>query len=646
MPSLLRSVSPLSAAAPLLAAAILIEGAAAGGDVAAAKSPPKQPGAIAAMLADKPAAFGRPITDRPAWKKLAQLASYRRVVPRAEKLLKETIPDQPDDLYLDFSRTGNRTRWQKVAGRRRGRIGHLTLAECLENKGRFLPALEKIIAAICEERTWVYPAHDRSLANFKGKTVDIDLSSSRVAWKMATADYLLGDKLGAKTRKLIRENLRRRIFDPYLAMLAGRRRKNWWMTRTNNWNAVCLAGVTGSALALIEPRRQRAAFIEAARKYSRYFLRGFTADGYCSEGVGYWGYGYGHYVMLAEMIHQATGGRVDMMDPKEARVPATYPARIEIINGVYPAFADCNVRAQPSPAIMHFLSRRYGWGGDPARDADMAEPSSGLFEAMMYSFPNSATKAPPARKAAPGPGIRTWFDKAGVLICRPAAGSKCRMGVALKGGHNAEHHNHSDVGSYVVVVGRRAVLLDPGSEVYTARTFSSRRYDSKVLNSFGHPVPRVAGRLQVNGSAARGKVLTTEFTDKADTLVLDISFAYKVAGLKKLERTFVYSREGAGRLTVRDDVAFSTAKEFETALITMGRWKRLGPKSLVVRDGDEAVRVDIEADGGGFEIHAEVIKEDVRAPSLPTRLGIKLKKPVTKAAITMTITPVAHLPKE
>ncbi len=630
---------PPIAAILLLAAVILIHGRPAGGEVTAAKPPQKVAGAIAAMLGEKPAGFGRPITDRAAWKKLARLKSYREVIPDAEALLKEPIPDQPDDLFLDFSRTGNRTRWQSVAARRRKRIGGFTLAECLENKGRFLPALEKIIAVLCEERTWVYPAHDRSLANFKGTTVGIDLSSSRVAWNMATADYLLGDKLSDKTRKLIRENVHRRIFEPYLAMVAGKRRRNWWMTGTNNWNAVCLAGVTGSALALIESREQRAVFIEAGRKYSQYFLKGFTPDGYCSEGVGYWGYGFGHYVMLAEMVHQATGGRVDMMEPKEVRMPATYPVRIEIINGVYPAFADCGVGSHPRREVMHFLSRRYQWGADPARDVDMAEPSSALPTAMMYSFPNSATKAPPAKKAAPPLGIRTWFDTGGVLICRPAPGSKGRMGVALKGGHNAEHHNHSDVGSYVVVVGRRPVLVDPGAEVYTSRTFSGRRYDSKVLNSLGHPVPRVAGRLQVNGRGARGKVLKTEFTDKTDTLVLDIRSAYKVAELKKLERTFVYSREGAGSLTVTDEVAFSSAKEFETALITLGRWKKLGPKSVVVRDGNDAVRVDIEAEGADFEIRAEEIKEDVRTPSLPTRLGIKLTKPVTKATITMTITP-------
>ena len=72
--------------------------------------------AVAALLAEKPAGFGRPITDRSAWEQLAKHKSYRGLIPRAEKLLTEPIPDQPDDLYLDFSRTGNRTRWQKVCG--------------------------------------------------------------------------------------------------------------------------------------------------------------------------------------------------------------------------------------------------------------------------------------------------------------------------------------------------------------------------------------------------------------------------------------------------------------------------------------------------------------------------------------------------
>lgn len=599
---------------------------------------------IADMLPAKPRGFGRPIADRAAWERLAKARSYKGVIRRAEALLKQPIPESPDDLYLDFSRTGNRTRWQRVAGLRRGGIAYLTLGECLENSGRFLPALEAAIAALCAEKTWVYPAHDRSLANFKGTRIDIDLGSSHVASNLATARWLLGDKLSAKTRRLIRTELRRRIFAPYLDMVAGKRKKNWWMLTTNNWNTVCLANVAGAALAIVESRQERAKFIESAVEHSRNFLRGFTPDGYCSEGVGYWNYGFGHYILLAEAIVQATDGGVDLFERKEGRAPAIYGERIEIIHGIYPAFADCSVRARPSRQVVHFVSRRYGLGAGAAGDALLVSPGGGLLAAMMYSFPNSATKAPPGEKKQAGPGLRDWFDKAGVLIARPKPGSACRMAAALKGGHNAEHHNHNDVGSYVLVVGKRPVLLDPGGEVYTARTFSRRRYESKVLNSFGHPVPRVAGKLQSSGRRAAAKVLRTEFTDARDTLVLDIKPAYAVKELRRLQRTFVYSRQGAGSLTVTDEVEFASPQAFETALITLGQWKKLAPRSLAITDADEAVRVDIEATGD-VEIAAEEIHEDTHTKTPPTRIAIRFTQPVAKATITMKITPIKRPPK-
>jgi len=257
---------------------------------------------IAAQLSGKPAGFGMPIGNRSVWKKLSENDSFKKIISEAEKLLEQDIPEQPDDLYLDFSRTGNRTRWQRVSGRRRSRVRTFVLAECLENKGRFVPAFEEIVRVLCSERTWVMPAHDRQLTNFHGKIVDIDLGSSALAWSLGTADYLLADKLSPETHRLIRDNLDRRIFQPYRDMVSGKRKKNWWMTGTNNWNAVCLAGVTGSALAVIDSRETRALFIAAAEDYSKNFLKGFTDDGYCSEGLGYWNYGFGYYIMLSELI--------------------------------------------------------------------------------------------------------------------------------------------------------------------------------------------------------------------------------------------------------------------------------------------------------------------------------------------------------
>ncbi|MEW6356469.1 MAG: heparinase II/III family protein [Planctomycetota bacterium] len=593
---------------------------------------------IAPMLAERPAAFGRPITDRAAWDALAKHAGYKGVIRSAEGFLTAPIPDLSDEQFLDFSRTGNRTRWQTISSRRQSRLAPLVLAECVENKGRFLKPIEEIIRVLCSERTWVYPAHDRNLTNFYGKSIDIDLRSASLAHDLATANFLLGDKLSAEVRQLIRDNLMRRVLNPYRDMVNGKRQINWWMKTTSNWNAVCLAGVTGAALATLESREGRAFFIAAAEEYSRNFLSGFPPDGYCTEGLGYWNYGFGHYVILSEAICQATSGGVDPMARPEVQEPAKFGARIEIMNGVYPAFADCGVNARPSADIMWFVSRRFRLGLRRWEEYDPVSPG-GLYGSMMYSFPNSASKTPPAEAPQVDIGQRSWFNDAGILICRPGDRAACRMGVALKGGHNAEHHNHNDVGSYVVVVGQQAVLLDPGSEVYTGRTFSKDRYVSNVLNSYGHAVPLVAGAMQRTGRDACAKVIKTDFTDEADTFVIDIASAYPVPELKKLERTFIYSRKDAGSLTVTDTVEFAGPKDFATAIITLGRWKETEPGRLLIYDTEEAVRVDIKIEGAEYAIKAEEIKEDVHTPTLPTRIGINLTKPVTTATVTLTIRP-------
>jgi hypothetical protein len=601
---------------------------------------------ITTLLPEKPTGFGSPASDRDIWQKMARNDSFKKIIPRAEELMQEPIPDLPDDLFLDFSRTGNRTRFQKVSSIRRSRIPTLALAECLENQGRFIPAFEKIVKALCTERTWILPAHDRDLTNFNRKAIDIDLASSALAWSLATADFLLADKLSPEIRRIIYNNIDKRIFEPYQDMVTGKRDKNWWMTGTNNWNAVCLAGVTGAALAIIDQPEKRAFYIAAAEHYSKNFLEGFTDDGYCSEGLGYWNYGYGYYIMLSELIHQATNGKIDLLENKKARKAATFGTNIEIINDVYPAFADCSIRTKPSSKLMYFISRRLGLGLRSFEQIDPVSSSGSLYQSMMYSFPNSAYQAPLTQDSASGPGIRSWFDKAGILISRLAPNSSSNLAVALKGGHNNEHHNHNDVGSFVVVLGDKPLLLDPGSEVYTARTFSSRRYESNVLNSFGHPVPVVAGKLQQTGSRARARIINQNFTDNTDTLVMDISSAYNVPQLRKLKRKFVYSRIAKGSLTVIDEVTFSRPCNFSTALITFDSCtvrhpaeKQSSSGSLIIHDSKKALHVDIDITGSDFEIKSETINEDVRAPKKPIRIGINLTEPIKHAIVSMTITP-------
>ena len=160
---------------------------------------------------------------------------------------------------------------------------------------------------------------------------------------------------------------------------------------------------------------------------------------------------------------------------------------------------------------------------------------------------------------------------------------------------------------------------------------------ARCSNSFGHPVPLVAGRLQRPGADARGRVLKTQFTDTSDTLSLDIASAYSIPELKRLERTFVYSRGGEGTLEVRDEVVFTKPQKFGTALITFGEWQRIGQDKLLIQDGDAAVQVQLTAGGGELEIVSEEIHEDLAAKRVPTRIGINFKEPVTQGSITVTL---------
>lgn len=594
--------------------------------------------AIAALLPARPAAPGHPRADRAAWDAVATLPAAKGIVRDAEKLLDKPLPELTDEVWLDFSKTGNRTRGQEVIHARHGRLARLVLAECVENRGRFLPAIAETIRGICGEKTWVYPAHDRGLDNFKGKVVQIDLNSSAVSWELAIACAWLGDALDLEVRDLVARELERRTFEPFERHARTGAPKLFWTTVDHNWNAVCHAGVVGAALAAIDSRDRRAWFVATAELRLATFRRGFTPDGYCSEGVGYWNYGFGRYAMLAETLLEATGGRLDLMADPAVKAIALYGRRIEILPGVIPAFADCSPTHRPDPRIMGYCSRRLGlgWKAEERALAATAGTRRELPAFALFGFP--AGSPPPDGDDPPLPQ-RDFFPDAGILVCRPAAGADRPFAVALKGGHNDEHHNHNDVGSYVVALGSATPLLDPGAEVYTAATFGPKRYDSPVLGSLGHPVPLVAGRQQRTGREAAGRIVRKSFTDAEDSITFDLKSCYDVKTLARLERTFTFRRTDPVGLVVVDEVEFKEPERFGTALVTLSPKVRFNDKAVLVGEKAAGVRVDVAAEGAEFRIRPAKLRADLIAKQEAIRVGIDLAEPARKAVITLTIRP-------
>ncbi|MFH1730307.1 MAG: hypothetical protein ABIF82_01485 [Planctomycetota bacterium] len=87
---------------------------------------------------------------------------------------------------------------------------------------------------------------------------------------------------------------------------------------------------------------------------------------------------------------------------------------------------------------------------------------------------------------------------------------------------------------------------------------------------------------------------------------------------------------------------FGTPQTFETALVALGTWEKLGHRSLKITDAGQSVRVDFTATGGTLAVEAEQIKEGLGIDEVPTRIALRFKKPVTEASVAVTITPVSR----
>ncbi|MEZ0296480.1 MAG: heparinase II/III family protein [Candidatus Methylacidiphilales bacterium] len=603
---------------------------------------------IAGWLETSPRTFMPPASQRSVWDSLP--LDRATILEDAEEAAASVLPELTDEMYLDFMKSGRREAFCIPFNERFIRMARLALGEAVEYRGRFLPELIRTLEAILEEKSWVYTMHDGPYgyhAFYGTPYVDLGVAmrSSAIAAALGWLEVPLGKALCAR----IRSEIRRRVVDPYLAYVydgVGKRDWWWWVTAKTNWNSVCHGGIMYATLVAVDEPLVRARVAAAVVRHSELYLQGFTPDGYISEGLGYWNYGFGHFTLMAESLLRATKGRVDVYDLDRDKVAAvaSYPLRIEIDSSAYPAFSDCALNVVPEAWILHSLTKRVELPSQtlPTVAVTVAQGLSFTDIHLSLLTQTESAKVVAAAEAADeteaSDRLRSYFETAGVVVFRPRTSGE-GLAVAAKGGHNDEMHNHNDVGAYTIVSQGKLIVVDPGAELYTRRTFTERRYESLVLNSYGHPVPVIDGKLQSTGPAAAAETVKAAFTDTVDEFQIDIADAYPVDGLQKAMRTFIYDRTGATSFTVRDELTASRPVSFSTALVTLGSFEQLEPNRVAVIYEGVRVVADIDTNGLLYDIQEEDLKEDLIGGGQARRYGISLKDPVTKAGITIRFTP-------
>lgn len=446
----------------------------------------------------------------------------RELYTEYERLKDAPVPQLTREDFDEYARTGRRVGYERKYFARRTMLRDFALMTLL-GRGEAVGRLEKIITAVCAERTWTLPAHASEDENA------VDLFAAETAQSLTEIVSLTRGKLKTDVAEQAISEVKRRVLTPYLT----RREPYNWENARSNWCAVCGGCVGMTALYLIEDADDAREAVSGLESVFESYAESFSDDGACLEGLYYWGYGMTYLTAFLELYRERAGADFPVNTEKLAKM-AAFAGKCAVKDGITVSFSDDFERGRIYSGLSSSLTERFG---APPVPSEYLAPFSGddcgrwcraVRDIAWYS-------------ASEGGETET------VSVMNGAQWAVMRgntLSLAFKGGTNGEPHNHNDIGSFTVVKNGDVILCDLGAGEYTREYFSDDRYGVFCCSSFGHSVPIVDGAPQLAGVEYAAK----DFKINGTTVSADISGAYGIRALKKCVRTLTLNKNNI-RLT-------------------------------------------------------------------------------------------------
>jgi hypothetical protein len=513
-------------------------------------------GSLPSLL--RPASQSLPVAhagDRNVWAldTGADPVALRDILHRAEADLAAPWPVPLASAAARVHRDGNRDEWEAATFARQRRLSRASIAAAITLHDRWIDEVADGIILLCEQSSWCWPAHDdtmRSQGSILATVTDpfVDLGAGEVAGQLAWIDQLLGTQLDARypgLRERIRHEVRTRVLEPFVL------RRDWhWIGLAgdvHNWNPWIHGNILVAALRLMDMPEQaeaRAHVVALVIEGLDRYVSSLPADGAIDEGYAYWWNGACRALEALDILAFATGGALDAIPHISAlRETVAFPHRMHLGGSWYLNLADGQARP-PRDQPWHALHRAALSVGDTAARAHAAShrapgtPAANETEGLGRLLRGITDPVWLAATAATSPlPSDVWLPSTQVLVARGAAGSSTGLTLAIKGGHNAEHHNHNDVGSVIVASNGVPVIVDAGRPTYTLATFSDDRYSIWTMQSSWHNVPEIRGVAQVAGASFHASDVGVDVAGRTSTMSLELGTAYSVPGLVSWRRT-------------------------------------------------------------------------------------------------------------
>lgn len=333
--------------------------------------------------------------------------------------------------------------------------------------------------------------------------------------EMTTAVALGYDWLYDQLDEPTRQTLRRAIIDKGLKPGL----TNSFVRAENNWNEVCLCGMSLGALAVaeVEPDLARQT-LQRTRDFNHNGLKVYAPDGVYPEGAMYWGYGTTFEAILLDALHSALGTDWGLSQSPGFLKSTEALFQMQGPTGAFFNFSDGVERPGLEGATFwfaHFLNRpelarierdhlqkisASTKPSDPLTEEDRTLPLAALW------WPQTATQTKPLPLNWYGCGLNP------VAAFRSAWNDPNAMFLALKSGKASNSHGHMDAGSFVFESDGVRWASDLGMQNYLSleskgvdlwnNKQDSQRWRVFRLGPFTHNTLTINGQLhQVNGDA-------------------------------------------------------------------------------------------------------------------------------------------------
>jgi hypothetical protein len=439
----------------------------------------------------------------------------------------------------------------------------LVMGELAEGKGRFIDQIVNGVWYYSEQTWWGWSAHLTAQKAPHGlPDADepvIDLGVGEITNILSWTWFLFKDEFD-KIHPLISKRLKNEIMKksviPYYE-----RNDFWWQgldgTRdVNNWNPWTNHNMLTAILILEDDQAKKIKGVEKVLESLDQFINVYPNDGGCDEGPSYWGRAGASLYQCLDLLKRATNGKFDVYDNQLVKNMGTYIYKAYIAYPYFINFADADATTGGRPQIIYSYGKDIGdpvmqkFGAFLAKKQDWGKeiPDGKVDEQIMQLMHLNEIENAESEDALIGD---FWLPETQVAGARDKAGSSEGFFFAAKGGHNAESHNHNDLGSCVLYFNGKPCLVDIGRETYTAKTFSSRRYEIWTMQSQYHNLPKINGIDQKEGRGFVAENSTFKADAKWAVFSTDISKAYpEAAQVQKWARAYTLER---GKKFVIDD---------------------------------------------------------------------------------------------